>query len=51
VTLGGQKKMASIWMVTSITVWGLVFALLTHFGVDFLGYEDRGVLRDMIQMD
>ncbi|RIW30713.1 DNA-binding protein [Bacillus salacetis] len=51
VTLGGQKKRTSIWMVSSITVWGIVFALLTHFGVDFLGYEDRGVLKDLIQVD
>jgi Ca2+/H+ antiporter, TMEM165/GDT1 family len=51
VTLGGQRKKASIWMVTSITVWGLVFALLAYYGVDFLGYEDNGVLKDMIQAD
>ncbi|MFE8700832.1 small multi-drug export protein [Cytobacillus sp. FJAT-54145] len=51
VTLGGQKKSTSIWMIISITVWGVVFALLSHFGVDFLGYEDRGILRDIIQND
>ncbi|WP_456274793.1 small multi-drug export protein [Bacillus sp. AK031] len=51
VTLGGQRKKATIWMVTSITVWGLVFAILAHYGVDFLGYEDKGILKDLIDTD
>ncbi|WP_078548930.1 small multi-drug export protein [Litchfieldia alkalitelluris] len=48
ITFGGTKKSTSIWMITSIVVWGLVFAGLTHFGVDILGYEDKGIFKDLI---
>jgi Ca2+/H+ antiporter, TMEM165/GDT1 family len=48
ITFGGTKKSTSIWMISSIVVWGLVFALLTHFGVDILGYEDKGFFKDLI---
>ena len=47
-TFGGTKKSTTIWMISSIVVWGIVFAILTHFGVDFLGYENRGYFRDMM---
>ncbi|MDX5474531.1 MAG: small multi-drug export protein [Bacillaceae bacterium] len=50
-TFGGTKKSTSIWMIASITVWGIVFAILIHFGVDLFGYENRGYFRDMIEND
>ncbi|MBM7660345.1 putative membrane protein [Bacillus mesophilus] len=50
-TLGGTKKSTSIWMVMSIVIWGLAFAGLTHLGVDFLGYEDKGFFKDLISND
>lgn len=48
-SFGGTKKKTSIWMVASIVVWGLVFAVLSHFGVDILGYEDKGFFKDLIE--
>lgn len=40
-TLGGTKKKTAYWMIASIVIWCIVFALLVHFGIDFLGYADR----------
>ncbi len=48
ITLGGTKKMTSIWMTISITVWGIVFAVLAHFGVDFLGFGNQDFIRNLI---
>jgi len=48
-SFGGTKKKTSIWMVASIVVWGLVFAVLSHFGVDFLGYEDKSFFKNLIE--
>ncbi|WP_096153946.1 MULTISPECIES: small multi-drug export protein [Bacillus] len=48
-SFGGTKKGTSIWMTTSIIVWSIVFAVLTHFGVDFLGYGDRGFFKQIIE--
>ncbi|MBD8069830.1 small multi-drug export protein [Bacillus sp. PS06] len=40
-TLGGTKQKVAVWMTASIVIWCIVFAVLVHFGVDFLGYADR----------
>lgn len=51
ISFGGTKKSTSAWMMASITVWALVFGVLTYFGIDFLGYGDRGFFNDMISND
>lgn len=48
ITLGGTRKMTSIWMVISITVWGIVFAVLAHLGIDFLGFQDQDFIKNLI---
>ncbi|WP_083584341.1 small multi-drug export protein [Bacillus weihaiensis] len=47
-SLGGTKKKTTIWMLTSIILWGLIFALLTHAGIDFLNYENQNFFKDII---
>lgn len=40
-TFGGSKKNTAYWMIGSIVLWSLTFAILVHFGIDLVGYEER----------
>ena len=47
-SFGGTKKATMFWMVASITIWSITFAILIHFGIDFLGFADRGLFKDVM---
>ncbi|MGM0845713.1 MAG: small multi-drug export protein [Bacillota bacterium] len=40
-TFGGSRKKTAYWMIGSIVLWSLTFAILVHFGIDILGHEER----------
>ncbi|MCT8136736.1 small multi-drug export protein [Anaerobacillus sp. CMMVII] len=48
VTLGGTKKRTVYWMITSITIWSLLFSILAHFGIDLFGDRDHSFLEDFM---
>ncbi|WP_071392639.1 small multi-drug export protein [Bacillus tuaregi] len=43
-SFGGAKKSTFLWVSTSIITWSLVFTVLIYFGIDLLGFQDRGIL-------
>ncbi|SDY20505.1 Putative small multi-drug export protein [Evansella caseinilytica] len=49
VTLGGTKRKTFHWMTASITIWTIVFTVLVHFGIDFIGSDKQGFLRDFFE--
>ncbi|UOE95030.1 small multi-drug export protein [Alkalihalobacillus sp. LMS39] len=40
-TFGGTKRKTAYWMTASIVIWSITFAILIHFGIDLLGFENR----------
>lgn len=44
ITLGGTRQAAFLWVSASVIFWSVLFSVLVHFGVDFLGFQDRQFL-------
>ncbi|WP_332693041.1 small multi-drug export protein [Halalkalibacter lacteus] len=43
-SLGGTKRAVAYWLTGSLAFWCVLFAVLTHFGIDFLNVGEGGFL-------
>lgn len=47
ISLGGTKKETAYWVIGTIVIWSAIFTVLAHLGIDFLGFQDRGIFQNI----
>ncbi|MBU9713929.1 small multi-drug export protein [Evansella tamaricis] len=49
-SFGGTKRSSFYWVTFSITFWSLLFTILVYLGIDLLGRNEEGILREIFEM-